>query len=103
MPRTDQWKSTEKTIARRLGGRRIGITGLKTEDVSTDWLCCEVKHRKTLPAWLKAALQQAISAAKDGRLPIAILHEAGRRHDNDIVCLRFADFVNWFGDIEVPE
>jgi hypothetical protein len=28
-----------------------------------------------------------------------VLHETGRRHDNDLVLVRFGDFVEWFGEV----
>jgi len=36
-------------------------------------------------------------AAADGRLPILVLHQAGQRHDGDVVMLRLSDFEQWFG------
>ena len=53
------WKQTERAIARRLGGRRLGPTGRHGPDVTSDWLQAEVKTRKRLPVWLLDALEQA--------------------------------------------
>jgi len=92
------WKQTERAIAKRLNGQRIGASGRTGADVVNDWLAVEVKHRKRLPEWLKAALEQARNGA-DERLPIVVLHEAGQRHANDLVLLRLADFQDWFGEI----
>ena len=96
------WKATERAIGARLGGRRIPITGRQrgdVPDVAHEWLSIEVKHRQTLPAWLKDALAQAHAAARGSQLPVAILHEAGSRHDRDVVCLSLADFEAWFGPV----
>lgn len=93
------WKRTERAIARRLGGQRVGVTGRSTADVVTDWLSIEVKHRKELPGWLKDAFGQA-SIGAGGRLPIVILHENGQRFSDAIVMMRMADFEDWFGKIE---
>jgi hypothetical protein len=49
-------------------------------------LAIEVKHLKNLPNWLTAAMHQAEAAATEGQLPVAILHEHGRRHDGNL-CL----------------
>ncbi len=84
------WKHTERAIAKRLNGRRLGVTGGATPDVITDLLAVEVKHRKALPEWLKDALTQAERNA-DNRLPLVVLHEAGKRHADDLVLLRLQD------------
>ncbi len=92
------WKNVERAIAKRLNGKRLGATGQATADVVTDWLSVEVKHRKTLPQWLKDALGQARHGA-GGRLPIVILHESGQRHADDLVLMRMGDFEDWFGEV----
>jgi len=94
------WKRTERLVATRLGGRRVPITGRQrgdVPDVAHPWLSIECKHRQALPEWLKTAMQQARAAARDGQLPVAVLHEAGERHGRDIVCMSLADFEAWFG------
>ncbi|GAP05911.1 hypothetical protein ATHL_00752 [Anaerolinea thermolimosa] len=96
------WKATERAIARRLGGKRVPITGRargSAPDVAHTWLSIEVKHRKRLPRWLADAIDQAVAAAVEGQLPIVILHESGQRHDNDLVLTRLSDFESWFGSI----
>ena len=90
------WKATERRVAAILGGDRVGCTGEASPDVVTDWLAVEVKHRRALPAWLKAALAQAKANAPEGKLPVVILHEHGR-HDS-LVLLSMRDFAEWFGE-----
>jgi len=92
------WKQTERAIAKRLNGKRIGATGRATADVVSDWLSVEIKHRKRLPEWLKIALGQARNGAGE-RLPVVILHECGSRHAEDLVLMRLADFELWFGEV----
>ena len=92
------WKQTERAVARRLGGVRVGPSGKATADVVSDWLSVEVKTRKTLPAWLLSAIEQAAKNNDDGRLPVVVLHQVGQRHDSDIVAMRLSDFEEWFGD-----
>lgn len=94
------WKQTERVIAKRLNGRRLGATGQATADVVSDWLSVEVKHRRRLPDWLKDALDQARHGAGE-RLPIVILHESGQRHSNDLVLMRLGDFEDWFGGLRM--
>lgn len=84
------WKRTERAIAKRLGGKRVGITGSATPDVVTETLAVEVKHRKRLPGWLTAAVRQAAINGND-RLPLVILHESGAHHENDLVVMRMKD------------
>lgn len=90
------FKTTERAIAKRLGGKRVGHLG--AADVTTDWLCVECKHRQELPQWLVEAVAQARRHATEGQLPVAILHQQGARHADDLVVLTFADFQEWFGD-----
>jgi precorrin-3B methylase len=59
--------------------------------VEHERLAVEVKHRKELPAWLKEAMVQAEAAARDGKVPVVVLHEAGCRHEQDLVVLRLGD------------
>lgn len=91
------WKNVERRIARALNGQRVGPSGLATADVVTDWLAVEVKHRAQLPNWIKAALDQACAAARPDQLPIAVLHEKHKRTEDDLVLIRLADFLDWFG------
>ena len=67
------------------------------EGVAHPWLSIEVKARTTLPAWIGKALVQADAGAEPDQLPVAILHQANRPHDKDLVCLRLSDFEEWFG------
>jgi hypothetical protein len=96
-----RWKATERRIAVLLGGRRVPVSGRARgdqPDVTHPWLSIECKDRATLPAWLLEALRQAEAAALGTQLPIAVLHQAGARHDQALVVLRLADFVAWFSD-----
>jgi len=98
---TDTWKSVERRVARKLGTERTGPTGTPKPDVQTSWLCVEVKHRKTLPAWIKDALAQARQHCDERQLGIAVLHE---KHGRDsLVVMSFTDFVDWFGQTQEKE
>ena len=96
------WKKVERALAKRLNGRRQGAVGRRGPDVLSGWLSVEVKHRKRLPEWLKTALDQAKSGASEQQLAIAVLHEAGQRHADDLVLMRLGDFELWFGSVR-PE
>ncbi len=97
------WKASERAIARRLGGRRVGNSGRDTEDVSHAWLSIEVKTRRSLPAWLLGAMAQARRNSPPTRLPMVVLHKVGQRHDGDLVVVTLADFQDWFGAVDVPD
>lgn len=94
---TATWKHTERTIAQRLNATRTGNTGTATADAANAWLAIEAKHRAELPAWLKDATAQAQRNAGPGQLPIVVLHEAGGRHDGDLVVMTLADFQRLWG------
>jgi len=81
-------KRTEKAIAKRLDGIRIGILG--GEDVLTDQFTIEVKTRKKFVAlsWY----QQAVKNAKKNKIPLLIVHISNKHHDNDLVILSLKDF-----------
>ncbi len=104
MPRhNDTWKDVERAIARYVGGERLSnhALGLETPDVETEHYSIEVKHRKALPQWIVAAMAQARRNASAGKLPLVILHQAGARHDNDLVVMRLRDMAEmgaWAGE-----
>ena len=100
------WKRCERAIAARLCGRRVPVTGRQrgdVPDVQHDAFAVEVKHRRHLPGWLREAVAQALAAQRDGQLPLVVLHEAGTRHADDLVCLRLGDFEDWHGRLHRPD
>jgi len=99
---TTTWKHAERKTAALLGGERVGPTGRATADVITDWAAVEVKHRKTLPKWLKGAVGQAVAAAGPRQSPMAVLHEKGQRYTEALVVMRMCDFIDLHGEI-MPE
>ena len=84
----------ERYIAKRLGGQRLGHYG--GEDVAHEWLSIECKERATLPVWLRDAMRQAIGHAAADALPIVVLHELHKAHNEDLVVMRLCDFDDWF-------
>jgi hypothetical protein len=90
------WKACERRIAQLLGGQRVPVSGRTrgdAPDIAHERLSIEVKSRKTLPAWLLDALAQARAATKDGRVPVAVLHQDGQQYGDALVVMRLADFV----------
>lgn len=99
------WKRTERDVAKKLGGQRTSKAGQGTNapDVETESWSIEVKHRQDLPLWLSKAMAQAARNASDGKLPLVVLHESGRRHVDDLVMLRLGDFEAWFGEVPTEQ
>lgn len=88
--------AVERAVAQRLGGARAGQYG--GEDVSHSVFSCECKERASLPLWLTDAMAQAVRHAPEGKLPMVVLHELGKRHDGNLVVLRLKDFEEYFGE-----
>jgi len=96
MSKYKTFKGVERAIAKRLGGKRTGQYG--GADVVVDgWLSVEVKSRKTLPQWIRDALNQSKRNAKHDQLPIVILHEHEKRYDCAWVVMAMSDFEDNFG------
>jgi len=98
--RSTAWKQHEREVAKLVNGVRVGPSGKATADVVSDWAVVEAKERKTVPAWLKGAVDQAERAAAgftSPRLPVVVLHEFGGRHVDDLVVMRAGEFRAWFG------
>ncbi len=92
------WKSCERRVAALVGGKRVPVSGRErgySPDIRHERLSIEVKSRKKLPAWIEDAVRQAEASARDGQLPIAVLHHDGRRYADCLVVLRLKDFVSY--------
>lgn len=71
-----RWKRHERDIAAALGGIRLPNVGRGQPDVIAGNVAAQVKTRKTLPAWLIAAADQAAADAAPGYVPVVVLSEA---------------------------
>jgi hypothetical protein len=99
------WKRAEREVAKRLGGKRVPVSGRgrgSAPDVDHARYSIEVKLRRGLPRWLHMAMQQAEAAATDGKVPAVVLHEAGKRYDDAVVVLRLANFTTLAGTVPTP-
>jgi hypothetical protein len=98
----DRGARAERAAARLLGGVRTGNRGTAAADVTVgDWAVVEVKARRSLPAWLKRAVEQAEVAAGQAvspRLPLVQLHEVGGRVVDDLIVMRAGEFRAWYGE-----
>jgi len=94
------WKAAERAIAARLGGTRVPVSGRArgdAPDIAHPTYSIEVKHRKTLPAWIADAMNQAECSREGAQLPVVILHEEGQRYDECYAVVRLKhldDFVD---------
>lgn len=102
MTARSSWKRTEREVARRLGGRRVPVSGRQrgdVPDVEHPLWSVEVKHWAQLPARVLDAMSQAIAASRGDQVPIAVLHQAGEEHGSDLVVIRLDDFVELYGPL----
>ena len=83
-------KETERAVAKKLGGKRIGILG--SEDVQHNLYSIEVKSRKSFVAdnWMN----QCKKNNKENKIPLVVVHKTGRDHENDLVIISLKDFMN---------
>jgi hypothetical protein len=89
-------KNTEKAIAGRLNGKRVGIFG--GEDLDAGAFSVEGEDRK---AFVGAGfMAQAIRNCPQGKTPLVVVHITGARHDGDLVMMRLADWQDWYGKVE---
>lgn len=91
------WKRAERAIAARIGGERIPVTGRQGPDIAHGRLAPEVKSRGKVPQYLYDWLAQARAGAPPGRLPVVIMHAAGRPHAGDLVILALGDLAELLG------
>ena len=92
------WKACERRVAELLGGKRVPVSGRTRgdcPDIEHPTLSIECKSRKRLPAWIEDAMKQAEASAKDGRLPVAVLHQDHAPYTESLVLVRLEDFASY--------
>ena len=97
------WKARERGLAKRLGGRRIPVTGIDRHgaDVETPLLCVQSKHGRNRPSYLADWLNGICGTAADkGKVGIVVWSAKGEDTDDAIVLLRLSDFENLHGRIQ---
>lgn len=87
-------KNTEKAITKMINSvgmeaRRVGIFG--GEDIETNKYSVEVKGRKSFIG--ERFMLQAEKNTKGDKIPLVIVHLTGKKHTEDLVLMRFCDFV----------
>jgi hypothetical protein len=91
------WKTCERRIAELLGGTRIPVSGRargEAPDIEHPVFSVEVKARARLPVWIEEAMRQTESSARNGKTPVMVPHEDGRRYAAALVMCRLSEFVD---------
>jgi len=88
-------KRTERAIAKRLGGKRVGILG--KSDVEHELFSFEVKSRLKFVG--EKWFIQAVRNCEEGKIPAVIVHVTGQHHKNDYVIIKLKDFEDFLGGI----
>lgn len=89
-------KNNERALAKRLGGKRVGI--LCGEDISHQHFSIECKSRVAFAG--EKFIIQAERNCPIGKTPLAIVHILKKGHGNDIVMMRLKDWEDWFGKLK---
>lgn len=100
------WKQAERKIAAILGGRRVPVSGRQrgdAPDIEHPTLSIEVKSRKSIPAWVENAIEQAEVASRDGKTPAVVLHQDEQKYTDALVVLRLSDFAGLLTNVEIEE
>lgn len=92
------WKQAERRIAQILGGQSVPVSGRQrgdAPDIEHPILSIEVKSRKSIPAWIENASEQAEAASRDGKTPaVVVLHQDGKKYRDALVVCRLSEFAN---------
>jgi hypothetical protein len=97
------WKDFERRTAKRLGGRRIPVTGLDRHgaDVETPLLCVQVKLGRRMPSYFREWMGGIVNTAERKKKIGAVVWKPFQsRDDNAIVMMRLKDFEELHGKIE---
>jgi hypothetical protein len=90
-------KRHELAVAHATGGKRNGATGTNSSDVDAGPIQYECKSRASrMPGYITDALDQAARNCA-GRLPVVVIHTVGEHRRNDVVMLRWHDWLDWVG------
>ena len=95
------WKKFERTVAQRVGGKRLPCDGSKDGiDVDAWPFAYQVKLRKGMPAYLQRWLRGIVSAGRrTGATGIVVWRQPGGFVDDSVVILRLRDWQDLHGDV----
>ena len=95
------WKSFERRIAKRVGGRRVPVTGERDgSDVDAGPFQYQCKLRRGVPSYLRDWLRGIVSAGeRKDSIGVVIWKQPNARDDDAVVVLRLADWQALHGDV----
>ena len=93
------WKAFERRLAKRVGGKRIPVTGERDgADVIAPPFCYQAKLRRGQPSYLRAWLKGIVAAGeRSGTTGVVVWKQPGARDDDAVVVLRLRDWQDWHG------
>ena len=94
------WKAFERRLARRVGGRRIPVTGERDGvDVAAGPFVYQAKLRSGLPSYLREWLRGIVAAGERVNAVGVVVWKASHARDDDaVVVLRLKDWQALHGD-----
>ena len=95
------WKAFERRLAKRVGGKRIPVTGLGRADADVDAgpFVYQAKLRRGLPSYLRDWLRGITAAGeRKGATGIVVWKAPRQRDDDAVVVLRLKDWQALHGD-----
>ena len=94
------WKAFERRLARRVGGRRIPVTGERDgADVDAGPFVYQAKLRRGLPSYLREWLRGIAAAGERAGATGVVVWKSPRTLDDDaVVVLRLKDWQDLHGN-----
>ena len=94
------WKAFERRLARRVGGRRIPVTGERDgADVIAGPFVYQAKLRRGMPSYLRDWLRGIVAAGERSGTTGVVVWKAPRALDDEaVVVLRLADWQDLHGN-----
>ena len=88
------WKAFERRVAKRVGGKRIPVTGEREgADVVAGQFCYQAKLRRGMPSYLREWLRGITAAGERcGATGVVVWKMPGARDDDAVVVLRLKDW-----------
>ena len=93
------WKAFERRVAKRVGGRRIPVTGERDgADVVAAPFVYQTKLRRGVPSYLREWLRGIVAAGERcGSTGVVVWKQPGALDDDAVVVLRLRDWQDWHG------
>ena len=95
------WKAFERRLAKRVGGKRIPVTGERNgaDVIGGDPFVYQCKLRRGVPSYLREWLRGIVSAGeRRGSVGVVIWKQPNARDDEAVVVLRLRDWQDLHGN-----